>query len=87
MALANPDGNAVQVVLGFDALQGYMDAEEKYHGAIVGRVCGRMKGAAFTLNGHTYALAANDAFGEPVKTISMGGFTLFTINSGMPKNF
>lgn len=77
MALANSDGNAVQVVLGFDALQGYMDAGEKYHGAIVGRVCGRMKGAAFTLNGHTYALAANDAFGEPVKNHLHGGIHAF----------
>lgn len=77
MTLANPEGNAVQVVLGFDTLKGYMEAGEKYHGAIVGRVCGRMKGAAFSLGGHTYALAANDAFGEPVKNHLHGGILAF----------
>lgn len=77
MSLAAPDGNAMQVVLGFDTLQGYMDAGEKYHGAMVGRVCGRMKGASFSLKGHTYPLAANDAFGEPVKNHLHGGLHAF----------
>lgn len=77
MSLAAPDGNAVQVVLGFDTLQGYVDAGEKYHGAMVGRVCGRMKGASFSLGGHTYPLAANDAFGEPVRNHLHGGLHAF----------
>lgn len=62
MSLAVPDGNSVLVVLGFDTLQGYMAAGEKYHGAMVGWACGRMKGASFSLKGHTYPLEDNDAF-------------------------
>ena len=77
LSLANPGGNPVRTVLGFDTLQGYMDAGEKYHGAIVGRVCGRMKGAAFSLGGHTYPLAANDAYGIPVKNHLHGGIHAF----------
>lgn len=77
MALADPSGNPLRTVLGFDTLQAYLDAGEKYHGAIVGRVCGRMKSAAFTLDGLTCRLAANDAYGEPVKNHLHGGLQAF----------
>lgn len=61
------------VVLGFDSLEGYLNAKEKYYGAIVGRVCGRIEQGAFSLNGETYHLAKNDLFGAPVKNHLHGG--------------
>lgn len=60
-SLAIPDwaGEPVDVVLGFDTLEGYM-AQDKYMGAIVGRYANRIAGARFTLDGKDYQLAAND---------------------------
>ncbi|MBW3629670.1 MAG: galactose mutarotase [Gemmatimonadetes bacterium] len=59
-ALRAPDrkGDLADVVLGYDDLAGYED-DEPYHGAVVGRVANRIGGAAFTLDGVTYRLAAN----------------------------
>ena len=46
-----PDRNGCMgdIVLGFDTLDGYRMAGEQYHGAIVGRVCGRISNACFRL--------------------------------------
>jgi len=61
------------VVLGFDTINGYLTAKEKYHGAVIGRVCGRIDGGQFSLNGMTYSLSHNDVFGKPVKNHLHGG--------------
>ena len=53
------DGNLVDVVLGHDALRGYLEASP-YFGAIIGRYGNRIAGARFTLEGKDYPLAAND---------------------------
>jgi aldose 1-epimerase len=53
------NGTMADVVLGFDALQPYL-AGHPYFGAIVGRYGNRIGKAQFSLNGHTYKLAAND---------------------------
>lgn len=42
------DGCMGDILLGFDTLDGYLTAGEQYHGAIVGRVCGRINNARFT---------------------------------------
>jgi len=47
------------VVLGFDHLEGYL-GDQPYFGALVGRVCNRIGGAAFEINGTTYRLSANE---------------------------
>ena len=47
------------VVLGFDALDGYLK-EHPYFGAIVGRYGNRIARAQFALDGKTYRLAANN---------------------------
>lgn len=70
-------GNLQNVLLGFDTLSGYYEAGEKYHGAIVGRVCGRIGNACFALNGKEYHLASNDAYGHPVKNHLHGGIHAF----------
>jgi aldose 1-epimerase len=46
-------------VLGCATLQDYVD-QKAYFGSIVGRVAGRISGAAFTLDGRSHELAAND---------------------------
>ena len=49
----------VDVVLGYDTLSEY-ERNDGYVGATVGRVCNRIGGASFELNGKTYPLAKND---------------------------
>lgn len=53
------NGNVADVVLGFDRLDDYLKPHP-YFGAIAGRVAGRISGARFDLDGHSYVLAAND---------------------------
>lgn len=53
------DGQWRDVVLGYDTLREY-ESRDGYLGACVGRVCNRLGGAAFTLNGQRYSLARND---------------------------
>lgn len=53
-----PDGPR-DIVLGCETLAQY-EAQDKYLGALVGRVANRIGGAAFDLNGKTYALAVNN---------------------------
>ena len=52
-----PEG-ARDIVLGCDTLAQY-ETQDKYLGALVGRVANRIGGAAFELNGKSYPLAAN----------------------------
>ena len=62
-SLKVPDksGAAADVVLGFDSPQGYLgDPPPPYFGALIGRYGNRIGKAAFTLDGMTYRLAANN---------------------------
>jgi aldose 1-epimerase len=52
-------GSLADVVLGFERLDPYV-AGHPYFGAIVGRVANRIGNASFTLDGRTFAVAAND---------------------------
>ena len=53
------EGNFENIVLGYDKINDYI-TNHYYFGAIVGRVAGRIKGAAFELDGETYELAKNE---------------------------
>lgn len=53
------DGRPADVVLGFDALDGYLD-KHPYFGSTVGRVANRIAYGRFTLDGKTYTLATNN---------------------------
>lgn len=56
-----PDkSGATDVVLGFDEEGPYKDGTSPYFGALVGRVANRIANARFSLDGHTYELAANN---------------------------
>lgn len=56
-----PDKNAVlgNVIIGFPALQGYLD-DDCYIGSTIGRYANRISKAGFSLNGTDYQLEAND---------------------------
>ena len=60
-SLLVPDrsGNMVDVVLGYDTLEEYVE-NDGCLGATIGRFANRIKGAAFELNGNSYALYANN---------------------------
>ncbi len=60
-ALRVPDRNneTGDVVLGFDTLEEYVGVHP-YFGAMVGRVCGRIGGSRFELDGRVYHLKANE---------------------------
>lgn len=48
------------IVLGYPTLEDYQARSGTYFGATVGRVCNRIAGGAFTLNGKPYTLAVNN---------------------------
>lgn len=60
-SLCVPDraGRLTDVVLGYDTVAAY-ETNDGFLGATVGRMCNRIGGAAFSLNGKTYPLAKND---------------------------
>ena len=53
-------GRCSDVVLGFDTLAGYEQADNPYFGATCGRVANRIAGGQFDLDGRTYTLARNN---------------------------
>jgi len=57
--LPDRSGRLADVVLGFENLEGYVQ-HGAFFGASVGRVANRIRAARFTLDGHTYPLAATD---------------------------
>ena len=57
----DPGGKPVDVVVGFDTLDGYLTATEVYHGATIGRYANRIAKGVFTLNDKEYSLAINNA--------------------------
>ena len=52
--------NKIDVVLGFDSLAGYLNANEKYFGATVGRYANRISGGRFSINDIPYKLTQNN---------------------------
>jgi aldose 1-epimerase len=59
LSVPDKNGQAGDVVLGYDNLQGYID-KTPYFGALIGRYGNRIGGAKFTLDGQTYTLATNN---------------------------
>lgn len=54
------NGNLVDVVLGFDSIKGYLQAEEPYHGATIGRYANRITQGKFSLDNQEYILPQNN---------------------------
>ena len=77
MWVPDKNGKMGDVILGFDNPISFQKAHEPYHGAITGRVCGRINKGVFSLNGDSIRLANNDLFGKPVKNHLHGGINGF----------
>ena len=62
VALWVPDrnGNYDDIVLGYDTIDGYLNSNERYFGAIIGRCANRIAKGKFTLDGINYNLATNN---------------------------
>jgi aldose 1-epimerase len=60
MLVPAKNGDRRDVVLGFDAIEGYIRSTEAYYGATVGRYANRIARGHFTLNGTEYQLAINN---------------------------
>ncbi len=62
VTLYTPDkqGNFDDIVLGFETLEGYRKAEEKYFGATIGRYGNRIAKGKFSIDGQEYTLATNN---------------------------
>jgi aldose 1-epimerase len=60
-SVKTPDrnGEAGEITLGFDSLQGYLD-RHPYFGALVGRFANRIASGKFELDGEIYTLACNE---------------------------
>ena len=53
-------GNLIDVVLGFDSIEGYVSAQEQYHGATIGRFANRIANGKFSIDDNAYVLAQNN---------------------------
>lgn len=58
--VADKNGTFDDVVLGYDQINGYLTAKEKYFGALVGRYGNRIGNGKFKLEGKEYTLATNN---------------------------
>ena len=56
----NKEGKTTDIVVGFDNLDDYIKADERYYGAIVGRYANRIAKGRFILEGKEYKLATNN---------------------------
>jgi len=54
------NGDIADIVLGFNSIEGYLNANEKYFGATIGRYANRLANGIFALNGQEYQLDANN---------------------------
>jgi len=54
------DGNFEDIVLGYETIDGYLQSNEIYFGALIGRYGNRIANGKFTLNDSTYTLAQNN---------------------------
>ncbi|KGE14080.1 aldose epimerase family protein [Sphingobacterium deserti] len=53
-------GDLRDVVLGFNSIQEYIDADEQYHGATIGRYANRIANGKFTIGNESYTLDQNN---------------------------
>jgi len=59
LKVPDKEGNPVDIVLGYDSLEGYLK-DTYYFGATIGRYANRIANGEFRLDGKTYKLAKND---------------------------
>lgn len=54
------NGEVYDVVLGFDSIDSYLNTDEIYHGAIVGRYANRIAKGRFSIDGNQFQLPVNN---------------------------
>lgn len=59
LCVPSKNGELTDVVLGFDTLDKYLNAKEKYHGCIIGRYANRIAEGKFSIEDQPYTLAEN----------------------------
>jgi len=81
VSLWAPDtqGNYEDIVLGYENLNGYLQSNETYFGALIGRYGNRIGKGEFQLNGQSYKLRS-----IMEKTIYMEVLMALIMSSGMP---
>ena len=64
VSLNVPDkkGDIADIIIGFKRIDDYLKANAVYHGAMIGRVAGRIKDGMINLNGFTYPLQLNSGY-------------------------
>ncbi len=62
LELWTPDrsGNSGNIILGYDSLSGYLQKNNPYFGATVGRYANRIGHASFVIDGKSYSISANE---------------------------
>lgn len=62
VALYAPDkeGKPDDIILGFDSIDGYLEAKERFFGAAIGRFANRIARGNFSLNNQEYSLEVNN---------------------------
>jgi len=60
LKVPNKEGKLENVVLGHNAMDGYLRDDNPFFGALIGRFGNRIAKGKFTLNGEEYTLATND---------------------------
>lgn len=62
VSIVVPDkqGHLTDVVLGFNTIDAYLNADESYHGATIGRFANRIRGGRFQLHGKAYTITPNN---------------------------
>ncbi|HEK19269.1 MULTISPECIES: aldose epimerase family protein [unclassified Mucilaginibacter] len=62
VSLFVPDkyGKSIDIVLGFESVDGFINSKEPYYGATIGRFANRIAKGKFTLEGTEYTLALNN---------------------------
>lgn len=58
--IPNKHGDLIDVVLGFDSIGKYIEAQEQYHGATIGQVCNRIANGKFSIKDKEYILTQNN---------------------------
>ncbi len=59
LSTMDKDARMVDVVLGFDSIDEYLRANEKYHGATIGRYANRIANGSFTIKNTTFNISKN----------------------------
>ncbi len=62
VSIKTPDrnGKMADIVLGYDSLEGYLNDNKTYFGAVVGRYGNRIAGGKFSIDGKTYTIPKNE---------------------------